>query len=239
MSESVLYRVFAGLLDMTIWGGELLGVENMPDAGPAIFVSNHARALGPIAVVSSLPLRLYPWVVADMLEWDSAAAYLNKDFIEPQLRFPPPLSIYVSYAISQVSVRLLRRVEAIPVWHGVRVNETYRISLDYLKHGRCILIFPEDSTQAYDKRCQMSPFIKSFTRLGELYFEYTRKILRFYPLTVHPALRQVQLGKPLAFNPINNPVNERIRIKSMMESIIRNTYIEMTLKNYAGIPQPH
>jgi len=31
----------------------------------------------------------------------------------------------------------------------------------------------------------------------------------------------------------------RTRIKSILESIIRNMFIEMTLQNYAGIPLPH
>ena len=239
MLDDFLYRSFAGLLDVTIWGGEFPGSENLPATGPAVFVSNHACALGPIAVVASVPLRLYPWVAADMLEQDKAAAYLNQDFVEPQLHIPPPLSMIVARTISKISVRLLRSIDCIPVWHGERVAETYRISLDYLMHGRNLLIFPEDPSQPFDERCGMYPFLKSFSRLGELYFERTQKNLRFYPLVVHPGLRQVVLGKPIVFNPINNVVNERNRIKSVMESVIRSTFIEMTLKGYAGIPLPH
>jgi hypothetical protein len=239
MLDDFLYRSFAGLLDVTIWGGEFLGVENLPATGPAVFVSNHARALGPIAVVASVPLRLYPWVAADMLEWDKAAAYLNRDFVEPQLHIPSPISEVVARAISQISVRLLCGVDSIPVWRGERVTETYGISLDYLLRGRNLLVFPEDPSQPLDERCGMYPFLKSFSRLGELYFGRTQKFLKFYPLIVHPILRQVVLGKPIAFNPINKVANERNRIKSIMETVIRNTYVEMTLKGYAGIPLPH
>lgn len=239
MADDTLYRGLAGFLDAMIWGGELIGAENLPGAGPVVFVSNHALALGPIAVVASLPMRLYPWVIADMLEWDKSAAYLNKDFVEPQLRIPPPLSMPLARLISQASVRLLRGVECIPVWHGEQVLETYRISLDYLAQGRNLLIFPEDPSQPFDEQCKMRPFLKGFARLGEMYFERAQKILRFYPLAVHPGLRQVKLGKPIAFNPINNPANERARIKSVLESIIRAMYLEMTLQNYVGIPLPH
>lgn len=233
------YRGLALTLDAMVWGGELVGAENLPKDGPIVYVANHALALGPIAVAASLPVRLYPWAVADMLDWDRAAAYLKKDFIEPQLQIPPPLSLFAARALSQISVRLLRSAGCIPVWHGERLLETYRISLNYLTQGRNLLIFPEDPSQPRDEQCGMSPFMKGFARLGELYFERTQKVLQFYPMAVHPVLRQVKLGKPITFNPNNNPANERTRIKSVLESIIRNMFIEMTLQNYAGIPLPH
>jgi len=236
MSDNYLYHGLAGLLDLLVWGGELVGVENLPKTGPVVFISNHALALGPIAVVASLPMRVYPWVIADMLEWDKAAAYLNKDFIEPQLHIPPPLSMFVARIIAQASVRLLRKFDCIPVWHGEQVLETYRISVEYLMKGRNLLIFPEDPTQPFAAECQIRPFLKGFARLGELYFGRTQKALRFYPLTVYPGLRQVILGKPITFNPINNLVDERNRIKSVLESIIKNMCTEMTLQSYTRIP---
>jgi len=239
MSGDMLYRVLAGLLDVFVWGGELVDEQNLPEEGPAVYVANHALALGPIAVASSLPIRLYPWVIGDMVDWKKAAAYLNKDFVEPQLHIPPPISMTVSRLLSQASVRLLKNIECIPVWQGEDLMETYRISVDFLMRGRSLLIFPEDPAQPPDEQCHMSPFKKGFSRLGEMYFESTQEILRFYPLVIHPRLREVKVCKPIGFNPYNNPVNERIRIKSVLESIIRNTYLEMTLRSYAGIPLPH
>ena len=239
MLGDTLYRGLAGILDAMIWGGELVGAENLPEAGPAVFVSNHARALGPIAAVASLPKRLHPWVVSDMLEWDKAAAYLNRDFVVPQLHIPRPLNMVLARGLSQISVRLLRSVDCVPVWHGERLLDTYRISLEHLMQGGNLLIFPEDPMQPLDEVCGMSPFLKGFAHLGELYFEKTQKPLQFYPLAVHPVLRRVKLGKPITFNPINNPGNERTRIKSVLESIVRNMFIDMTLQNYAGIPLPH
>jgi hypothetical protein len=239
MSGDVLYRFLVEFLDAFIWGGELVGEENLPEGGPAVFVSNHALALGPIAVAASLPVRLYPWVISDMLDWERAAAYLNKDFTEPQLHVPAPLSILISKLIAQASVRLLRRIEGIPVWHGEKALETYRISIDYLARGKSLLIFPEDPAQPLDEQCKMSPFQKGFARLGDLFYERTRQLLRFYPLAAHPGLRQVKLGKPIVFNPSNNVANERVRIRSVLESVIRNMFLEMTMQGYAGIPLPH
>lgn len=239
MSGDVLYQVLKSLLDVSIWGGELVGDENLPKDGPAVYVGNHALVLGPIAVCASLRIRLYPWAIGDMLDFSKAAAYLNKDFVEPQLHIPPPLSMSFSRLLSQISVRLLSSIECIPVWQGEELLETYRISVDYLQRGKSLLIFPEDPSLPLDELCKMSPFKKGFARLGEMYFERTQNILRFYPIAVHPGLRCIKIGKPIAFNPNNNPGNERVRIKSVLESMIRNMVLEMTLQSYAGVPLPH
>ncbi len=239
MKGDALYWFVSHMLDAFIWSGELTGHGNLPAADPAVHVSNHALALGPVAVTASLPVRLYPWIISDMLDWEKAAAYLVKDFVEPQLHIPSPFSMLLARLITQVSARLLRSVGNIPVWRGEEVRETYRISLHHLTEGQSLLIFPEDPTQALDEQCKMSPFLKGFARLGELYFEKTREDLRFYPLAVLPSRRKVKLGKPISFNPNNNPANECARIKSVIELIIRGMLIEMTLQGYAGIPLPH
>lgn len=116
MEEDLLYRILAAGFQAFIWGGEVTGKQNLPEQGPAILVANHLEALGAIAVVSSLPLRLYPWVVSDMLDTNLAPEYLRWDFVERQLHLPMPLSLWVAKAISRISVPLLNRMGCIPVY---------------------------------------------------------------------------------------------------------------------------
>jgi hypothetical protein len=239
MKGDTLYWFLANELNEWVWGGELVNEQELPKEYPVVFVSNHAAALGPIAVMSSLLVRVYPWVVSDMLEWDRAAEYLRRDFVEPQLHAHSSLARMLSKLIAQASVRLLRAIESIPVWHGENLPQTYRISIEYLMDGRSLLIFPEDPAQPMNELCQMTPFYKGFTRLGELYHERTRKLLWFYPLAVHPIARQIKVGKPLRYNPHNDAVQERIRIKRVLESTIQNLYLDISFEHHAGIPLPH
>ncbi len=240
MNNDVLYWFLARELGWLVWSGELLNREDLPTDReyPVIFVSNHAAALGPIAVISSLPVRVYPWVISDMLEWDKAAPYLCKDFVEPQLHIPSPFSMTISKLISQASVRLMHAMECIPVWHGEKLLETYRISLYALNQGKSILIFPENPALPRNELFRMTPFEKSFARLGELYFEQTKKILCFYPLAVHASARKIKIGKPIQYNPDNDPVRERVRIKRVLESVIHDLYLSITLEDYTGVPLP-
>ena len=233
------YHLIAWLFDVFLWGGELAGEENLPDRGPAVFVSNHMGALGPIAVAASIPLRLYPWVIGDMIDEQKAAAYLNMDFVEKQLHLRPPISMAVSKALSRVSVPLLRSAGCIGVRQGEALLDTYRQSVDLLFEGKCLVIFPEDPEGPIDPLYQMTPFKKGFARLGELFHERTGQSLRFYPLAVHAELSRVKVGKPVLFNPLNPVINERSRIKSVLEISIREMYITMAGKGYSGIPLPH
>ena len=239
MKGDTLYWFLAGELSEWVWRGELANEEALPREYPVVFVSNHAAALGPIAAVSSLPVRVHPWVISEMMDWDTAADYLRRDFVDPQLQVPPALSMIVSILISQASVRLFHAVECVPVWHGEKIHETYRISIEYLTEGRSLLIFPEDPSQPMNETYKMTPFYKGFTRLGEMYYERTQKALRFYPLAVHPEMREIKIGKPVLYNPNNDPVKERLRIKSVLESTIHDLYLELAFQQHVGIPLPH
>jgi hypothetical protein len=236
----VLYRIIAGGLQSFIWGGELQGEENLPERGPAILVANHLGSLGPIAVVASTPLRLYPWVAADMMDPKLAAEYLRWDFVEKDLGLPQPISLWVAKALSKVTVPLLRIAGGIPVYSDAdRVHLTFEHSLNLLLHDRLLLVFPEDPARALDPRFNMRPFKKGFIRLVEMYFQKTSRALSFYPLAVHAEQNVVQAGKPIRYNPYASPVRERLRIRSVIETMIHNLYLDLGGSSFAGVPLPH
>jgi len=220
MSSDTLYWLLSRTLDVTVWGGELIGDREPPHDGPAVFVANHAGAMGPIGIAASLPLRLYPWVIGDMVDSQKAGPYLRKDFVKPELHLPDGLAAPVSTALSRITVPLLRNLGCIPVWHERELLETYHISDEHLAAGRSLLVFPEDPDLLIDSRTGMRPFKTGFAHLGSLHFARTHCSLKFYPIAVHRAARRVQLGKPIAYNPLNPEAQERRRIVHMLESII-------------------
>jgi hypothetical protein len=239
MKGDALYWFLASILNNLVWGGELINQQDLPDEYPVVFVSNHAAALGAIAVPCSLPLRVYPWVVNDMMDFSKAPEYLRKDFIEPQLHISPQYSLKIAALLSKISVRLLRALDCIPVWKSEAVAETYRLSVQALAQGKNLLIFPEDPSQKMNELYQMTPFYKGFTRLGEMYYKQTGKTLRFYPLAVHPVARKIKIGMQVSYNPYNEPVRERLRIKNVLESAIHNLYLDIVMESYSGVLLPH
>lgn len=237
--NQTLYRLISRVFQDWIWGGDLLDADNLPEAGPAVMVSNHLGALGPIAVGASLPLEMYFWIHADMLDPRLAPDYLRRDFVEPQLHVPPPVSHWLAKIISKIHIPLLRAAGGIPVYHTTEgFEKTFRLSVDLLAQGKYILIFPEDPDLPLDPRTNMTPFQKGFTRLGELYFERTRKILPFFPLAVHAESRSVRVGKPIRYNYLNHSASERQRIKSMLELSIHRMLLQASEDGYLSLPLP-
>jgi len=236
--NNTVYHLIANLFDALLWGGELEGEQYLPAQGPAVFVANHLGALGPIAVVASLPVRVYPWVIEDMLDKEKAGAYLVHDFVEPQLHVTAPVSHWLAQAISKVSLGLLRSAGCVAVHRGEQVFETYRQSIELLIAGKYVLIFPEDPRREFNRQIGMMPFQKGFTRLGELYYQRSGGALPFIPIAVHLDSYRVKVGKAVSFNPKLNPVNERLRIKHVLETSIREMYLQMSINGFVRTPLP-
>ena len=235
-----LYHLVSWGLDELVWGGDLIGVENLPEHGPAVFVSNHLGALGPIAVGASVPLRFHFWIHADMLDARLAPDYLRRDFVERQLHLSEPVSGWLAAIISRIHVPLLSALGGIPVYHTPGGHlKTFQLSLDVLEAGGCILIFPESPELPLDERYKMAPFIKGFARLGEMYFERTKKVLPFYPLMVHAESLTVQVGKPSRYSPLSNPARERARIVNLLECAIHEMYLQASNGKIVQLPLPN
>jgi hypothetical protein len=230
-----LYQFIVGVVDLFLWGGKLIGEENLPKRGPAVFIANHLDATGPIAAACSIPLRFHPWVIADMMDKDLAPIWLQSDFTERQLHFKPPVSRWVAQALCRISVPLFYSLGCIPVYANDynRMRETLEMSMDVLREGKFLLVFPEDYRLPKDPVTKIQPFQHSFVRVGERYYAETGKRLEFYPLTIHGSGNLV-VGKPVVFNPLNQVGMERRRLKELMEDTITGVYINLEGGNASG-----
>jgi len=238
--NELLYLFVSWAFRDLIWGGDLLGADNLPEAGPAVFVSNHLEALGPIAIGGVMPLRLHAWIHADMLDPRLAPDYLRKDFVEPQLHIPPPVSRIVAKVISSIHVPLLRALGGIPVYHTSEgFLETFRQSVDLLAQGKYLLVFPEDPNGPLEPLHHMRPFMKGFTRLGELLYERTRQILPFYPLAVHAESFTIRIGRPIRYNPLVHPASERMRLRNLLEQSVQELYRRTAPEEIVQLPLPN
>ena len=237
-----MYHFIVSVLDVFLWGGELVGEELLPRGGPAVIIANHLEALGPIAADCSIPRRLYAWTVADMVDEEKAAAWLKWDFVERTLGLKPPVSAWVAKWLSKITVPFLRSLGCIPVYKGDydRMADTLRLSMDLLRLGRFLLVFPEDYRLPADPVTGMKPFQHSFARLGEKYFAETGERLGFYPVAIHPS-GYVMVGKVVTFNPTYAVGTERQRLKCLMENAVRNMYMQMEEGDSSNMltPQQH
>src|SRR5512136_2430771 len=217
MSDT-FYHLFVNFMGLFLWRGELIGKENLPDQGPAVLVANHANSAGPIAAVCALPRRVHTWVIASMVDKDLAPAWVQADFCERQLHLKPPLGRWLAQAMCALIVPLFRFGGCIPVAAGDyrRMEETLRLSLEELRKGGFVLIFPEDYRLPRHPVTNMQPFQHSFVRLAEEYYKGTAQRLAFVPMAAHPA-RSLMVGETVFHDPFNPAGKERRRLKNSLE----------------------
>src|SRR5512136_868190 len=108
------YHLIVSTLEIFMWDGELEGEENL-EQGPGIIVANHMGAIGPVGICSSLPMRLYPWVLGATVDKIEGPENVRKDFVEKILHLQPPLSVTISEGICKISTPLLLSLGCIPV----------------------------------------------------------------------------------------------------------------------------
>jgi len=215
----------------------MVGQENLPRSGPVVFIADHLEAVGPIAAYGSIPLRLYAWTVADMVDEEKAAAWLQWDFVERTLELKPPLSAWVAKWLSKITVPFLRWLGCIPVYRNnyERMADTLQLSMDVLRQGKSLLIFPEDNLLPEDPVTRMKPFQHSFVRLGEMYYAETGERLKFYPLAIHPE-GYLMVGKFATFNPNYAAGQERRRLMCLMNNAIIEMYMQLEEGNASDVP---
>jgi adenylylsulfate kinase-like enzyme len=165
-----------GSLNPRMTAGEIIGEENLPGQGPGVLVCNHSDATGPIAVVCSLPMQIHPWAISFMMDKDQAPVWLQADFSERILHLKPPLSRWLARAMCRFVVPLFHSLGCIPVAAGdyQRMEETLRLSMDVLRKGDFVFIFPEATAFPVIRSLVCSP---SSTALSGLQRSSTRKLV--------------------------------------------------------------
>jgi 1-acyl-sn-glycerol-3-phosphate acyltransferase len=95
-----------------------------------------------------------------MVDENKAAAWLQWDFVERTLELKPPVSAWVAKGLSKITVLFLRWLGCIPVFQDDydKLADTLHLSMEVLRQGKCLLVFPEDNRLVADPVTGMRPF---------------------------------------------------------------------------------
>jgi len=207
---------------------DIVGDENIRTPGPAIYIANHLGPIGPLATMLSVPVRFYPWVIAEMLDFTRAPQYLYDDFVHPVLHLNGRFGLKFSTLLTKISVRLLKNIGGIPIDRfGGWTAEGFRQSLRHLEEGKNVLIFPEDPLLPLDPESSMRHFMPGFATLCSLFFGEEGSPLPVYPMAVHAGSETVAIGKPEYFHPQGRHREAIDTFSLLMEERVRELYLEL------------
>jgi 1-acyl-sn-glycerol-3-phosphate acyltransferase len=238
--SNLIWTVLAKVIRVFYIKAHIEGVQNVFQSANAVVVANHLGSFGPLALMSSLTHKLYPWVVQEVTNLKDCAAYIRKDFVEKELKLRSFLGRELSRIIGRICVRLMTYLKAIPVYGRSReIYKTFEISLSYLKSKRALLVFPEnDESKRQDDLCMLNT---GFIRMAKWLYESSHKVLTFYPVAINKKVRGIRVGEPIRFDPSAPYGEERMRIKEYLERSISRMYRALEQENgeAAAAKHPH
>jgi 1-acyl-sn-glycerol-3-phosphate acyltransferase len=217
---------FYKALRRLFFNARLHGTANLTGDEPVIMVANHVGSFGPVSVITSLPTPMYPWVSHEVTDASTAARRIQTEFLEQELHFKPPLSAWLGRVIGRICAALMKDIGAIPVYNqSKRILATIRQSLTLLEQGKNILVFAEDSTKKVnDVLCE---FCTGFIHVAKLYYEETRRAVKFLPIAVNKSVGAILIGKPISFDASAPFPTEKMRLKNELEASVYSLYREL------------
>ena len=162
---------------------------------PVVFVSNHYEIFGPLAMVTSLPLKYRMWsnsIIIDPVPHVErmipgtrrALPVLTEGGARRLLRWLTP-----------VWGRAVKHFEPIPVYRedmGLQ-RRSIRQTVDFMQAGDSILLFPETGIPTYSDG-SVTAFFPSFALIGEYYFRQTGRRAAFCPVYIDKWRRRISFG---------------------------------------------
>ena len=229
---SFLYRLLRYGIWLAFPKWELRGTERLPE-GPCVVVGNHSQMYGPVAAELYTPGRHWVWCAGEMMDKETVAAYAYRDFWSKKPRAVRWFYRLLSHAVVPLCLCLFNNAHTIGVYHDARVLTTFRESVQKLKDGDKLVIFPE----CYDEHNQIvHAFQDRFVDLGRLYHRQTGRALAFVPLYVAPQLGLLCFGEPILSDPAASAEAERRRVAvALMDAV---TAQALALPPHAVVPYP-
>ncbi|MEL7603808.1 MAG: MATE family efflux transporter, partial [Bacillota bacterium] len=184
---------------------------------PSVFVCNHDRAFGPIAMNVQFErcTDIRPWINAQMLSEREAPAYIREDYWwDPNKWYAPILSHTLAYFYALLVPPILRGADCVPVYHDTGVMSTLRASVKTLADGKHLLLFPEKPEGFRQYGTEIS---SGFVSVGKLYYGREKQSVHFYPAWVDWKGREIRVGKPLAYDPSAKYDEQAAAIASAIE----------------------
>lgn len=191
------YKFIKGLLQLHP-GYRYHAPDRSEFAEPAVYVCRHCDNDGPIITMVNLPLPIHPWsyhVWCDEKECFKQCVDYTFTVRYGWSKWKAKLTAAL---IAKPFVTLVRSAGSIPVYrNSLKVRETFKESVDALKKGESILIFPDVDYTSH--MGDPGVLYDGFLMLERLYFKETGKHLRFVPMHINAQEKKLMLGHAIAF----------------------------------------
>lgn len=188
------------------------------EEGPAVFVCNHDRAWGPIAMCAHFDRReqIRPWINSEVMSFKTMVPYIRKDFWYPPNKWYTKLLDYtVPYLCSLIVPPVMRGSGGIPVYHDTGSIGTLRSGIAAMRDGYCLILFPERPSGYGEYN---NGLYTGFFSLGKLLYKKTGQCLNFYPTFIDWQGKEIRVGNPLRYDPMADAKDQSTRFADAVDT---------------------
>lgn len=190
------------------------------DGEPSVFCPNHAGAFGPIAMCAFFSLRddSRPWFNAAVMDPKQVPAYVRQDYWwKPGCRLEPLYNATLPYLAAAILPPILRSVPGVPVYHDMQVIKTFRKSVEFLRQGKHLVIFPQ---QPSGHGMHHEELNKGFLQIAPMAYRTLGMTLNFYPVHIDQKKHEIAVGEPVRYDPeVKLPQQERRLLDGIAKGI--------------------
>lgn len=169
--------------------------------GPCVFVPNHLGAAGPIAMCAHFPLIdvCHPWINAPVMDRKQMPDYVRTDlWWNHDSVFHPLLNALVPPLAAALVPPVMNGAGGVPVYRDMSVLKTFRTSIDILKKGENLIIFPEKMSGYGEYNAEMNT---GWLFLADMWYKATGKPLAMYPVFINTKERLFHVAAPILWDP--------------------------------------
>lgn len=175
--------------------------ETPYDGQPCVFCPNHAGMMGPVDMMAHFELRdtARPWFNAAVADAKQVPAYVRQDYWwKPGCRLEPLYNATLPYLAAAVLPPILKTVPGVPVYHDMQVIKTFRKSIEFLRRGDQLIIFPQQPSGYKSHHLWIN---KGFLQIAPMAWRTLHLALDFYPVRVDTKAHVIRVKKPIRFDP--------------------------------------
>ena len=140
-----------------------------------------------------------PWFNAAVADPKQVPAYVRQDYWwEPGCKLEPLYNATLPYLAACILPPILNTVPGVPVHHDMQVIKTFRKSIEYLKDGDNLIIFPQQPSGYKSHYMEIN---KGFLQIAPMAWRTLKLPLKFYPVYIDHANHMIYVRKPVQFDP--------------------------------------
>jgi 1-acyl-sn-glycerol-3-phosphate acyltransferase len=224
MKRGLIYNFICFAVRLFVRRPAAIGLEKFSAGRGSMIVANHEGAWGPVVTRAWLPLPTAPWVNWQITRRKYCRQFLSGFFFMEQAHMKGWIARPLGVILEPLLVHLLRVGDAVPVYFSnARVTITYKKSLEMLKAGKTLMVFPDDESTLQD--LYVPGFHDGYLATAKLYYKQTEKKLLIYPLCLSSRRNLMALGEPVEFDPDKDFKEECARINEYLLAFIRERYV--------------